>query len=102
MGDPRPFDHRQHDAFQRLIEMHSLPESVALKKSVTQAVLDGLSRLTAQLESSRAGRTSVRVALRQMKALGISSPALSVWLEAFDRIDHEANDEDDASRQHEH
>jgi hypothetical protein len=102
MGEPRPFDHRQPDAFQRLIEMIGSPESAAIKKQVTSAVLAGQSPFTSEGMSDRVGRISVQVALRQMKASGTSSRTLLSWLEAFDRADHQSDDEDDASRQHGH
>jgi hypothetical protein len=100
LGDPRPFDHRQHDAFQRLIQTWGPPESVAIKKRVTNAVLEGLPPFAQETASDRFGRTGIRVALRQMKAIGSSSRTLSAWLEAFDRGD--LSEDDDASRQHEH
>jgi hypothetical protein len=100
IGEPRPFDHRRYDAFQRLLESYGLPEAVALKRRTARAVANNQPPSAADLESDRVGRASIRVALRQMKALGISSPALSVWMEAFDRADQGSDDEDDAARQH--
>ena len=102
MGEPRPFDHRQHDAFQRLIEMHGLAESVRVKKQVMSAVSGGHPPFAQDMVSDRFGRISVRVALRQMRASGVSSQTLLNWLETFDRADHHSDDEDDASKQHEH
>ena len=102
MGEPRPFDRRPYEAFQRLMDMHGLPESVALKKQVTLAVLDGQPPFAPETVSDRAGRTSIRIALRQIKATGSSSRSLPAWLEAFDRLDHETSDEGDAPEQHAH
>jgi Family of unknown function (DUF6925) len=100
MGEPRPFDRRPYEAFQRLMDMHGLPESVALKKQVTLAVLDGQPPFAPETVSDRAGRTSIRIALRQIKATGTSSRSLPAWLQAFDRLDHETSDEGDAPEQH--
>jgi hypothetical protein len=102
MGELRPFDHRQHDAFQRLMEMHGLPESVALKKQVMRAVLDGQPPFAPETVADRVGRASIRIALRQIKASGSSSRSLPAWLEAFDRLDHDISDEDDGPEQHAH
>jgi hypothetical protein len=102
MGELRPFDHRQHDAFQRLMEMHGLPESVALKKQVMRAVLDGQPPFAPETVADRVGRASIRIALRQIKASGSSSRSLPAWLEAFDRLDHDIGDEDDGPEQHAH
>jgi hypothetical protein len=102
MGAPRPFDRRQHDAFQLLMATYGLPEAVALKARVTRAVADNQPPSASDMASDRFGRASIRVALRQMQALRVSSPALSIWLEAFDRVDQGSDDDDDAARQHGH
>jgi hypothetical protein len=102
MGKPRPFDQRLHQAFQRLMDMHGLPESVALKQQVTRAVLDGQPPFAPETISDRAGRTCIRIALRQIKATGSSSRSLPAWLEAFDRVDHEISDDGDGAEQHAH
>jgi hypothetical protein len=102
MGEPRPFDHSHHQAFQRLMEMHGLPESLALKQQVTRAVLDGRLPFAPETISDRVGRISIRIALRQIKATGRSSRSLPAWLEAFDRADHDISDEGDGSEPHGH
>jgi hypothetical protein len=101
LGEPRPFDRRQHDAFQLLIQQWGSPESIALKEQVANAVLEGQSPFQLEIRD-RVGRTNIRVALRQMQALGCSSPTFPAWREAFDRLDPNANDEDDASERHAH
>jgi hypothetical protein len=100
MGAPRPFDRRAHDAFQRLMTTHGLPEAVALKARVTRAVADNQPPTASDTASDRFGRAGIRVALRQMQALGNSSPALSMWLDAFDCADPGLDDDNDAARQH--
>jgi hypothetical protein len=102
IGEPRPFDHSHHQAFQRLMEMHGLPESVALKQHVTRAVLDGQPPFAPETVSDRVGRTSIRIALRQIKATEGSSRSPPAWLEAFDRADHDISDEGDGPEQHRH
>jgi hypothetical protein len=100
MGEPRSFDHRQYNAFQRLIQQWGSPESVALKERVAKAVLDELPPFESETPD-RVGRTNIRVALRQMQALGHSSRTFPAWREAFDRLDQDFNKED-ASAQHPH
>jgi hypothetical protein len=102
MGEPRPFDHRQHQAFQRLIETLGSPESSAIKQQVISAVLAGQPPFAPEMMADRAGRTSIRIALRQMKASGHCSRTFPAWMEAFDRPGHDSGDEDDGARQHEH
>jgi hypothetical protein len=64
IGEPRPFDQSLHQAFQRLMEIHGLPESVALKNQITRAVLDGQPPYSPETISDRAGRAGIRIALR--------------------------------------
>jgi hypothetical protein len=102
MGELRPFDHGLHQAFQRLMDMHGLPESVALKTRVARAVSEGQPPFAPETVSDRAGRAGIRIALRQIKAGGSSSRSLPAWLEAFDRLDHEISDEGDGTEPHGH
>jgi hypothetical protein len=75
-GEARPFDHRQYDAFQRLIQQWGAPENVALKARVSKAVLEGKSPVEFEIRD-RVGRTNFRVILRQMQAVRCSSPTFS-------------------------
>jgi hypothetical protein len=102
LGRPQPFDHARHDAFQNLIETLGTPMAAAIKKQVTNAVSSEQPPAAAEIAVDRAHRTNVRVALRQMKALGHRSPTLPAWLEAFDRTEKGEDDEDDAAGQHGH
>jgi hypothetical protein len=99
MGKPRPFDHRQHDAFQRMIQTWGSPECVAIKKRVVNAVSEGMPPFAQEIVSGRLGRTTIRVALRQTKAMGTSSKTLSAWLETFDRGDDSCEDDEDSRQQ---
>jgi hypothetical protein len=66
-GGVRPFDKAQYDAFQRLWAHYGVPELVMLKKEVFAALSAGRKTLPPDLDPplDRAGRTVVRVALRQ-------------------------------------
>lgn len=98
-GDP--FDAEGHDWFQRMIERFGLPEHLAIKRRVADAIGAGEppSNLTATLD--RHGRTGVRIALRQLKAAGTAAPALKAWLAEFDYA-IAGDDADDAVLQHTH
>ena len=101
MGDPHPFDHARHAAFQRLMEQLGLEQAVAIKQRVAAAVTNGEAPVAMEAPANRLARTNVRVALRQLKALGHRSPALPDWLAAFDGAECEG-EEDEAAKQHEH
>jgi hypothetical protein len=102
MGVRRQFDHRQHDWFQRLLEEIGSPEGVAIKRQVVGAIASEQPPFASEQANDRSVRIGIRVALRQMKALGHPSRTLPAWLEAFDRVDHAGDDEDDALKQHQH
>jgi hypothetical protein len=99
LGRPRPFDAVSHDSFQSMIERFGHPESLATKRLIMDAVNAGKSPLA--LAPTRHGRTSIRVALRQMKAAGHASPVLSAWLASFDAAGPEG-DEDEAALHHDY
>jgi hypothetical protein len=97
LGAPRTFDANSHDAFQSAIAAFGDPETLAIKRRITAAVEAGEPpSATAQ---TRHGRTSIRIALRQMKAAGHTSAALPAWLASFDQAGSEA-DEDETSLHH--
>ena len=101
MGNPPPFDHAQHDSFQRLLGLLGSPNSNAMKRRVIAAITAEQPPFAPEAAASRNARVSIRVALRQMKALGHPSRSLTAWLEAFDRAENEA-DKDEAAKQHDH
>jgi hypothetical protein len=82
---PRPFDHVAHEAFQTLLRDFGDPELVRLKEAVTAAVLAGQAPESFAPPASRAGRTTVRVALRQLAHTNGHCPVLAAWRHAFDR-----------------
>jgi hypothetical protein len=101
MGNSRPFDRAQHDSFQRFLGLLGSPDSNAAKSQVIAAITSEQPPFTPEAAASRNARVGIRVALRQMKALGHPSRSLPAWLEVFDRIESDA-DEDEAAKQHDH
>lgn len=98
LGEARPFDAAHHHAFQRMMAACGDPAALATKLRVVDAVLAGEPPMA--VASDRHGRTSVRIALRQMKSQGHASAALTAWLASFDSAaPGEADDE--AALQHE-
>jgi len=99
-GDLRPFDHAQHDTFQRLLDVYGSPRSIDTKRKVVAAIDDEQSPWVSDQRHDRAARTAIRVALRQMKAQAHPSRALPLWLEAFDRLGGSSEDEDASQHGH--
>jgi hypothetical protein len=97
LGRPRPFDPISHDSFQQMIERFGHPESLAIKRRITDAVDAG--EPPSAVAQTRHGRASIRVALRQMKAAGHASAVLPAWLASFDAAGPEG-DEDDVILHH--
>ena len=102
LGRARPFDTAQHDAFQRMIVTLGLPDGAAIKQQVIAAVGDGQPPFSSDMARERFARTSIRVALRQLKAAGHPSRTLPAWLASFDHGREAADEEDDDARPHEH
>jgi hypothetical protein len=96
LGEPKPFDPARHVSFQQMIAVCGDPEIVAIKRRVIDAVRAG--KPPSEIAESRHGRTSVRIALRQMKAEGTTSPALTAWLASLDQ--GSLDDNDDEALQH--
>jgi hypothetical protein len=83
LGQPRAFEAAHLQSFQDLLAAFGDPAIVAIKQRVCDAVRAG--QPPAELSGDRHGRTGIRVALRQMKAAGDISPALSAWLQNLDQ-----------------
>jgi hypothetical protein len=96
LGEPKPFDPARHVSFQQMIAVCGDPEIVAVKRRVIEAVHAG--KPPSDIAESRHGRTSIRIALRQMKAEGQTSPALTAWLASLDQ--GSLDDNDDEALQH--
>ena len=94
LGEARPFDAARHRACQAMMAACGDPEIVAVKRRVVDAVLAGAPPTA--IASGRHGRTSIRIALRQMKSQGHASTALSAWLASFDSAIPGENDDDAA------
>jgi hypothetical protein len=95
------FDAECHDSFQRTIERFGLPECLAIKRRVVDAIGSGEPPSNLAITLDRHGRTGVRIALRQLKAAGTASPVLTEWLAEFDYA-VAGDDADEAVLQHAH
>ena len=99
MGEARPFDAMRHRSFQAVLAACGDRDSLAIKHRVISAVEAG--EPPSELACDRHGRTSLRIALRQMKAEGRPFPVLPAWLARFDRGDADGDGgEDDATLHH--
>lgn len=95
------FDAASHDSFQRMIARFGLPECLAIKRRVVDAIGSDEPPSNLAIALDRYGRTGVRIALRQLKAAGTASPMLRAWLSEFDSAVVE-DDGDEAVLQHAH
>jgi hypothetical protein len=95
------FDIASHAAFQQMIGRFGVPDSLAIKHRVVDAIKAGEPPSALAVAQDRTARANVRIALRQLKAAGMASPALQAWIAKFD---HAAlgDDEDDAALQQAH
>jgi hypothetical protein len=87
LGCPRPFDPLRHLAFQKMLRDFGDPRLYALKQQVVAAIAAGEDPSAIAIGDDRMARTSIRVALRQLKAAGEMSPSLTTWLSAHERAD---------------
>ena len=76
-GQPQPFDADCHDAFQSLLQRFGLPEALAEKQRVTQALHHGVPAADYALAATRPGRAAARVALRQLAQTHPALPGLA-------------------------
>ena len=101
MGMARPFDPASHDAFQAMLRLLGSPDSIAIKQQVVAAVENEQPPIQIDAAQDRVTRTTLRVALRQLKIAGHPSKTLPAWCEAFDRADP-AEDEDENAKAYGH
>jgi hypothetical protein len=87
LGRPRPFDRAAHEAFQVLLRGFGDPELCRIKEAVTEAVRAHKMPDDFSPPASRAGRATVRVALRQLTHTDGNHPVLAAWCQAFDRTE---------------
>jgi hypothetical protein len=90
LGEIRPFEAMRHHAFQRMMAEFGDPLTLAVKRRVVDAVL--AAEPPSAIAGDRHGRTSIRIALRQLKAAGHSSATLDAWLDSFDPAGSEEGD----------
>lgn len=93
-GGQKPFEDACHRAFQKLLEQFGAADHVALKARVAALVAAGQGPQSMSVASDRLSRTTVRLALRQLRAADPSPGALTEWLAAYDRGD-DGSPEDD-------
>ena len=86
-GRPHPFEPARHHAFQKMLQDFGDPKFYALKQQVLAAVAAGEDPSVIAIGGDRFARTSIRVALRQLKAADGMSPSLMMWLSANERSD---------------
>jgi hypothetical protein len=85
-GRPRPFDPTRYAAFQRLMSRHGEIEHLKLKRNVAKAINAGAAPNAIAMPSDRFEQAYVRIALRQIKASGGTSPLLTAWFAAHDSM----------------
>jgi hypothetical protein len=91
------------DPFQRVLERFGLPEFLAIKRRVVDAIKAGEPPSNLATTLDRHGRTGVRIALRQLRAEGTAAPPLKAWLAEFDyAVAEDGDDADEAVLQHAH
>jgi hypothetical protein len=90
-----------YDPFQQMLERFGLPEFLAIKRGVVDAIKAGEPPSSLATTLDRHGRTGVRIALRQLKAAGRTAPVLKAWLAEFDYA-VAGDDADEAVLQHTH
>ena len=77
---PESFDAASHESFQRMIERFGLPDGVAIKRRVMDAIKADEPPSDLAIAHDRHGRTNVRIALRQLKAAGMPRPYCTLGL----------------------
>jgi hypothetical protein len=92
-GQRRAFQAERHAAFQVLLSRYGDPQRLALKQRVIDSVRSGGEPFTIPGDNDRFARATVRVALRQLRALNQSPAALEAWLSAHDRFEPTESEE---------
>jgi hypothetical protein len=93
LGRQRPFAAERHAAFQILLARYGDPQRLALKQRVVDSVALGGEPSAITTGSDRFARATVRVALRQLRALDQSPETLAAWLSVHDRVGSPEADE---------
>lgn len=92
-GEPHSFDEERHAAFQKLWSRYGAADLVDIKARVLSCVATGEPPSSACIPYDRFARAAVRVALRQLRAVDPTAPALAAWLSAHDRFDPDVLDD---------
>lgn len=93
-GLPRPFDRARFEAFEGLLGSFGLPELVAAQREVARRVAAGDRPGDFAVADDKFVRSAVRVAVRKLRACGMSSPTLAAWTQHFDRSSDEDGDDE--------
>jgi hypothetical protein len=93
LGRAKPFQAERHSAFQALLRAYGDPAMIRLKTQITEALAGGEAPRAAD-KGDRLARACIRIALRQAQASGITSPALGLWLERYERPGSQGHSED--------
>ena len=83
-GRATPFESGRYAAFQRLLSRFGDIEHVKLKRNVVKALNAGAGPEAIAMPADRFAQASIRIALRQVKASGGPSAALTAWFAAHD------------------
>lgn len=81
LGNAKPFERTQHEAFQALMECFGEPALMEVKRAVWAAVRRGAGTEAVKL-ATRRERLAARIALRQMLYTDDVTPALAQWRDA--------------------
>jgi len=93
-GRRRPsFQAERHSAFQVLLARYGDQRRLALKQRVVASVTLGDEPSAISIDDDRFVRATVRVALRQLRALEQSPAILATWLSVHDRFEPSEPDE---------
>jgi hypothetical protein len=92
-GHSRVFQPGYHAEFQALLTRYGDPQRLALKQRVVDLVTSGGEPSAILVDNGRFAHATVRVALRQLRALEQSSATLATWLSVYDRFEPAEFDE---------
>jgi hypothetical protein len=86
-GHRLPFQSERHAAFQALLARYGDPELTDIKRRIVESVVAGRMPPPGGMAADRFARAAVRVALRQLRVVERTSPALVAWLATHDRLE---------------
>jgi hypothetical protein len=99
-GKRRTFNAEHHAAFQVLLARYGDPQRLALKQRVINLVGSGSEPFAIPIDNDRFTHATVRVTLRQLRALDQSPTSLAAWLSAHDRFEPARADEQQSDAPH--